>query len=630
MTVCPANTIDSNVTGLAVAEEICPGVLPNMDDDGFLPTWYEQEPNTYPDSFGGALKTTARAPIKANRQRSKGTPVDLDATGGWNTDFTQNNLSRLLQGFLYANVREKVTTAPMNSAAAVLSAITGTNSIGGADLPRFRAGDIIVVGGSVSNDLLPVVVASSTETAIGTSGLVNETLPDAAFVTRVGTAFAAGAIAVTVAGALGTLHQASAPVAATAALTVATGNAAAADTVSIGDKVYTFVMGVPANPYEVQIGVDVTTSAVNLKNTINGLSTLTPVNADVSATNAAGVLTATAKLKGLSENAIATLADGDNLSWNHATLTGGTGTSLLALGIIPGEWFFLGGDTAGHHFVNNIGYARCGTITDTDLVMDRTTWDAEAEAAGALTIDIFLGSLTQNENDPELIIKRSYQLQRTLGKDADGTQSQYVLGAVPNQFDLTVPLSDKLTVDLAFIALGEEFRTGAQGLKAGMLMAALDEDAINSSNDIYEMAMTVVTPGNSNPTKLFGFLSDAKLTINNNVSAVKGIGKLGGIGVNTGIFEVSGTATAYFQSVAANIAITNSADVDQHFIVAKHNGGFVYDIGLLTLGGGNIKIESNKPITVPLTTDAAQNPNGSTLSITQFSYLPELAMPEPV
>lgn len=630
MTVCPANTIDSNITGLAVAEEICPGVLPNVDDDGYLPTWYEAEPNSYPDTFGGTNKTSARAPIKANRQRSKGTVVDLDAAGGWNSDYTQNNTTRLLQGFFFADAREKVSSLPLSMLPTGDTALTSVTAetITGVDMPRFRAADIVAVSGSALNDGAKTVVSSSATALVTNEAFVTETFPEGAAVVTVGKKFTAGLLAITVSGAVPTLHSGTAPVAGQSALTISVGNAEDGDTVTIGDIVYTFHTAAPSDTYDVMIGADVTASAVNLKTTINGGSTLTPAHPDVTATNAAGVLTVTAKLKGVSENTVATTEDGANLAWNHAALTGGTGISLLTLGMIPGEWGFLGGDGSLNHFVNNLGYFRVGSISDVDLIMDRTTWDAEAEAAGAFTIEVFTGLLLQNENDPDLIVKRSYQLQRTLGRDADGTQSQYVVGAVANKLDLTVPLTEKLTVDMAYIAQGEELRTGADGLKAGLLSPALDEDAINSSNDIYEMAMSVVSASDSNPTKLFGYLSEAKLSINNNVTSIKGISKLGGIGVNVGIFEVTGTATAYFQSVNANIAIKNNDDVDCHFIVAKHNAGIVWDIALLSLGGGNIKIESNKPITVPLTTDAAQNKNGSTLTNTVFSYLPTVAMPE--
>ncbi len=629
MTVCPDNTVDSNITGLAIAEEVCPGILPNMDDDGFLPTWYEAEPNSYPDNFGGTLKTVARSPIKANRQRSKGVTVDLDAGGGWTTDYTQNNVTRLLQGYFFADAREKATSAPLNSLTPAVLTDSSTDTITGTDLPRMRAGDIVVVTGSTLNDGVPNIVASSSDTElVGSSNFVDETFPADAAVSVVGKAFGAGAVAITVSADVGTIRLGTAPVAATAVYTQITAKPDDGETVTIGETTYTFRTA-PAVAYDVLIGASITTAVQNLTAAINGATTLTPANPDVSAVDGgAGVTTVTARLKGTTENTIATTEVVANGSWNHATLTGGTGVSLLALGMIPGEWGFLGGDGALNHFANNIGYFRVGSINDQNIVMDRTSWNVEAEAAGAFTIQIFTGVLIQNENDPALIKKRSYQLQRTLGRDADGTQSQYVTGAVPNTLDLNVATADKLTVDLAYIAMGVEYRTGAQGLKAGTIFPAANEDAINTSNDIYEMAMSVIDETNSNPTRLFGYLSEAKLSINNNASIIKGVSKLGGIGVNVGIFEVSGTATAYFQNVAANIAITENADVDQHFIVAKHNAGFVYDIGLLTLGGGNIKIEANKPITIPLTTDAGQNKNGSTLTLTDFGYLPTLAMPE--
>ena len=60
--VCAINKIDSNITGLAFAEEVCLKQLPTTAADGFDPTWYALEPNSYSD-FGGEIATVARAPI---------------------------------------------------------------------------------------------------------------------------------------------------------------------------------------------------------------------------------------------------------------------------------------------------------------------------------------------------------------------------------------------------------------------------------------------------------------------------------------------------------------------------------------------------------------------------------------
>ena len=104
------NKIDSNETEFSMALEVVgtPGVLPGTA--GADAIWIGLEPNEY-DDFGGENELLARRPINSSRQRKKGAIVDLDASGGFNQDFTNENSETLVSGFMYARARAKPSAA---------------------------------------------------------------------------------------------------------------------------------------------------------------------------------------------------------------------------------------------------------------------------------------------------------------------------------------------------------------------------------------------------------------------------------------------------------------------------------------------------------------------------------------
>lgn len=181
------NTIDSNVSQLRYCEEDSFGVVSGDE------VWYPLDPNSYGD-FGPQIGTTARAPITSDRQNRKGVTTDLDASGSFNIDLTQSNLTRLIQGFFFADIAEKGTTVPLNSAAVVVSAVDGTNEDFETAGTFFTTivGHLVLAEGftNAANNGVHEVTTGPTTTSIPVlSNLVTETPPATATLKLVGYEF---------------------------------------------------------------------------------------------------------------------------------------------------------------------------------------------------------------------------------------------------------------------------------------------------------------------------------------------------------------------------------------------------------------------------------------------------------
>jgi len=523
-----AKKVDSNITGLRFAEEQSIGVL------GTNPTWHPLEPNSYSD-FGGQVTTTARNPINAARQRRKGVVTDLEASGGFQQDLTQENLMRMLQGFYFAEAREKFTTHPLNATREPVTSIDSTadkyvianNNISFDDL---SPGDLVVAKGfkSASNNGLKTVDSvTSTELTVA-ENLVSESAPPTdASITRVGVEFADAGVEVDVSGDLPVL--------------------------------------------DFQAGSD-----------------------------------------------------------------------PAILGLIPGEWIYIGGDTSGTKFAStdgsgnevNNGYARVKSITTGDagqITLDKTQFTMQSETGTTgITLRIFTGRVLKNEADPDKQRRFSYQLERTLGSPdsaSSNVQAEYLIGSVANELTLNFNTADKVTADLNFVALDNKQQTQSEGLKSGDRPDLTSGDAFNTTSHFARLKMSILDPRTANPTSLFAFVTEFTVPINNNVSVNKAISVLGGFDVTAGQFTVDGSATAYFSQVEAVQAVRENADVTLDFAMAKDNAGIVTDVPLIALGGGRLDVSQDEPITLPLELGAAgDRVFNHTLLQVFFDYLPDRAM----
>lgn len=298
---------------------------------------------------------------------------------------------------------------------------------------------------------------------------------------------------------------------------------------------------------------------------------------------------------------------------------------MTTLPLIEGEWLYVGGDAAGTQFALNApGFARIKTITTTYIELDKTTWTPVADAGATKTVRIWYGSVLKNEDDPALITRRTYNVERTLGSDGSGTMSEYLTGAVPNELTLNIPQADKLTIDLSFVACDNEQRNGATGVKAGARPTLVAEDAYNTSSDFARIKLALVSD-DTDILPLFAYATEVKLTVNNNVSPNKAIGVLGAFDTSAGTFEVGGTIEAYFANIEAVAAVRNNSDITLDIILSKDNKGLIVDVPLLSLGDGRLNVEQDQAIKLPLENMAAESPFGHTLLFQSFPYLPSVA-----
>jgi hypothetical protein len=478
--------IDSNVTGLRWAEELSFKVLPGT------PEWIPADPNSY-DDFGGEVTTTPRNPINNSRQRKKGNVTDLDATGGWEQDFTQKNSEQLLQGFFFADLRPKGEENPTSA--------------------TVQAGDDTYEMAATAGFLVGSLVNGTGFTNAENNGIKNVT---------------AVVLDTTIAVAETLVTEGSPP--------------AAAEVVVVGH------VGASAD-----IDVDAAGTFPALTSTILDFTTL---------------------------------------------------------GLVEGEWIFIGGDGASEDFVNaeNNGVKRIRTIAANRLEFDKSDLAMTTETGTGLTIFMYFGRVLKNELG-SLIKRRTYSLERQMGAPDNALpaqiQAEYIDGAVPNEATLNIPTANKLTWDFTFIGADSATIDGPTALRTGNRPALEEADMYNTSSDFSRIRLAVHVDGTEAPSPLFAFAQELTISINNNVSPNKAVGTLGAFEVTAGTFEVGGSMTAYFSDITAVSAIRNNDNVTLDAFVVQGNAGFVIDLPLVTLGDGKANVEQDQPITLPLDMDAA-------------------------
>lgn len=602
---------DANLVGFYKIREALLGSVPAVG------AWQTREPNSF-DDLGADYTKVARKPFSPSRQRKKGSTTDMDADGGYNEDLTQHNMQGELEEFFFANMRKTAEVVSKAAFAKVFTVVAAT--------------DIATVAGGhgLENGDGPFQVTAVTTIPAGLTAATNYwaivlSPTTFKFATTRALALAGTAVDVTDAG--------------TGALTITS-----TAQVSTTDDSFT----VNAVPSGLQTGSILkvsgyTASANNGRKTVLS-TTLSKIVVNEDLVNEANP-PAGATLKVVGHTFVAGDVELVVQESSPGVISGfqlvATAGSFLAYALVPGSWVYIGGDADGSFFEDGDsarlgGYARIavdGVSADGKTVtFDKSTFIPEDNDGTGVALAVYFPDVIKNEDDPDLIVRFSSVIERTLGKDADGTQSEYLTGSVASELTWNSPLANLVNIDMSYICQKAGLRKGIDGPLSARAnntrIKALGEDAFNTSSNVYRLRMSMIDPTTMNPSPFFARVTEWTGTINNNVTSAKAQGVLGGFDTTVGNFDVDAELTAYFSTVDVIHAVKCNWDVTFDAIYAKQNAGVYLDVPLVSLGGGRLDIEQDAAIMVPLQAAAAESPFGHTALVGWFDYLPNAAMPD--
>ncbi len=314
---------------------------------------------------------------------------------------------------------------------------------------------------------------------------------------------------------------------------------------------------------------------------------------------------------------------------------------FTTLGLVPGEFIFIGGDVSGAagdqllEAVNN-GFKRVLSVTANLLTVDKSDSAMVTSTNTAETVRIFIGRALKNEESTTLQVTKTYTVERTLGAPDDASpadvQADGFEGAYANELTLNLPPEDKVTIDLGFIGLDTISIDGPTALPSasGTTLAADAGSAFNTTSDFSRIKLAKVVSGSEAPVALFTFIEELTLNINNNVVPNPALSVLGAAVVSVGTFEVGGQLTGYFMDTIATAAVRANDNLTLDAAMVKDNAGIVFDIPLITLGDGRATVEQDVPVKLPLSQEAAigttvDSTLDHTLFFVFFDFLPTAA-----
>lgn len=308
---------------------------------------------------------------------------------------------------------------------------------------------------------------------------------------------------------------------------------------------------------------------------------------------------------------------------------GATAKDLTQLQLTPGEWIIIGGDSADFQFATaaNNCWARVGSISATQLVLDKTSATIVTDAGAGKTIRIFLPRLFRNEVTLALRTQVLFQLERLLGSDGSGTIAQYVTDAIAGKGVITIDRNEgKATLDLDFLGSLSPIQTG---VKSGTRLSLTPDEFINATTNIVRTKLAAYSATNANPTSLSRFAEKIEITIDSNPQPVKVVGSLAPVGAVQDLFAVDARLDGLLDRTDIQTASDNNTRCTFDALIYQSNGALAIDGPACRVNAPTIEGEEGpNPIREPIELafeDSTGFGPGNTFSLSQFPYAPAAA-----
>lgn len=288
-----------------------------------------------------------------------------------------------------------------------------------------------------------------------------------------------------------------------------------------------------------------------------------------------------------------------------------TALDFTGLGLEVGQYIYIDGFTT-QTVTSKL--ARVGAVAAHLLTLENSEF--VAEVGTGKTIKIYVSSFARNVPvDNADFYREQYTMEMRYNTATPIYEN--ARGVSANQMTINAPLTDKMTMDLTFVAQDLEAPTPTP-LPSLAYQNFDNNEAYNTVTNLNRIRLT-----NVDESGLSTFLKDVTVTINNNVAGENVLGVMGAAFTNIGNLEVTMDTETVMTDGAVLAAIRNNATVGFELAGVNGDGAIIINIPTMTLGDGSKNLSAGEKVKVAVTgTGYLDEEVGFVVGFSVFPYLP--------